>query len=291
MKKYLPYSALLILLVVGLVVYAVNSSSRTKVDENIHDEPNEQVVQSHRSYNMELISSDQGMQPGKQVKISYKIVNDEKEIVKDFEVVHDKIMHLIVVRKDLENFQHLHPDFNKQTGEFSINLTFPTDGPYRIFPDFTPSSENPQRLPVTVSYDFNIGDMNKYKAVAAIPDKEVLKKVDGYDINYSFPESIKAQQDINYALIVEKPNEVIQLEPYLGAMGHSVIIIEGSLDFLHTHAEGMDMTGGMEMDHEMPGGSVGFSTSFPEPGIYKLFTQFQVKGKVVTTDYIINVNK
>lgn len=246
--------------------------------------------QSHRGYNLKLTSSPDNIQPGQSTKVSYKVVNDKGEVLKDYTVAHDKIMHFIVVRKDLQYFQHLHPEFNQSTGEFSINMTFPTDGTYRIFPDFTPTPENPQKLTVTLNQDLNVGDLNKYKAQAALVDTDILKLVDGYRIDYNFPAEIKAGEEVSYSLIVEKENEDITIEPYLGAMGHGVVLRDGNLDFIHTHAAGMDGMGGMQgMDHKMSGGVIEFSTTFPEAGIYKIFTQFQVKGKVITSDYTINV--
>lgn len=37
------------------------------------------------------------------------------------------------------------------------------------------------------------------------------------------------------------------------------------------------------------GPNMSFSTNFPEPGNYKLFTQIQHQGKIITTDYAIAV--
>ena len=61
----------------------------------------------------------------------------------------------------------------------------------------------------------------------------------------------------------------------------------------------MDMPG---MDHSMEamsedtnmgeenGPQIKFATTFPSQGIYKVFTQFQYEGKVITSDYSVEVN-
>ncbi len=298
MKKYLPYIIAAVVVVIAVGVYYASSSKKTSnpnisMEGNMSDTP----IQSHRSYDVQITSDTSNIKPGQVTKITYQIVNERKEVLKDFTVAHEKLMHFILVRKDLQQFQHLHPDFNQQTGEFSVNVTFPTDGPYRLFPDFTPTPENPMKLPVTVSYDVGVGDQSKYKPQAVAADTGIVKKADIYSIDYYFPESpIKAQTQIDYSLSVGKPDELVTLEPYLGAMGHGVIIKEGSLDFIHTHAGGMDttsmegMTSAEHAGHQGEPGTMEFSTTFPEPGIYKIFTQFQVKGKVVTTDYILKIN-
>jgi len=295
MKKYIPLIALAVLLFAGGIYYAV--SAQKDNDQNTIKQP-ASADQSNRSYNLQLTSATDNIRPGQSTKISYKITNNRDEILKDFTIAHEKIMHFILVRKDLQGFQHLHPDFNQSTGEFSVNVTFPTDGPYRIFPDFTPTHENPQKLTVTLNQDINVGDLSKYKPQAVVAETVTTKSASEYDIDYYFGSTPRAGAQLDYGLTVSDPkaNEQTQLEPYLGAMGHSVIIKEGSLDFIHTHAVGMDMAGMEGMSSAEHAGhmpepdTVDFSATFPEEGVYKIFTQFQVRGKVVTSDYVIKVN-
>jgi hypothetical protein len=252
-------------------------------------------IQSHRTYSLNILSGLDSVKPGQPTTIKFNIKDEKGDILKDFQLEHTKLLHFVVVRKDLQQFQHIHPDFNKATGEFTIAVTFPTDGPYRVFADFTPQGaqmgEGAMALGVSVNQDLTVGDVNKYKAVALTPDTNILKIVDGYRINYQFPTNIKSQTPVDYGLIIEKDNQKVQLEDYLGAKGHSIILKEGAEDYIHNHAngamQGMDMSGNNDM--QMTGDGVDFSTSFPEPGIYKIFTQFQVKGKVITSDYTVKV--
>jgi hypothetical protein len=238
------------------------------------------VTQGQRSYEPEITSDTTNIKPNQPIKFSYKIKNDKGEILKNYEIAHEKIMHFILVRKDLQNFQHIHPDFNQDSGEFTVNITFPTDGPYRLFPDFTPAEDNPQKLPVTVYHDINVGDMSKYQAEPVVPDTKIKKTVGDYQITYNLPAEIMMRNEITYSLSIEKNGQPItDLENYLGALGHSVILKEETLAFIHTHA---GETG--------TGPKIEFSTSFPESGIYKIFTQFQDQKKVITTDYVVNVN-
>ena len=238
------------------------------------------VTQGQRSYEPEITSDTTNIKPNQPTKFSYKIKNDKGEILKKYEIAHEKIMHFIVVRKDLQNFQHLHPELNQETGEFTVDITFPTDGPYRVFPDFTPAEDNPQKLPITVHHNLDVGNMNKYKAQPVLPDTQPNKTVGEYQITYNFPAEVMMRNEINYSLKVEKNGQPVKdLETYLGALGHSVILKEGTLNFIHTHAE-----------ETATSPEIKFSTSFPEEGIYKIFTQFQHQNKVITTDYVIKVN-
>jgi hypothetical protein len=97
-------------------------------------------------------------------------------------------MHFIVVRKDLTQFQHLHPDFNQETGEFSVAVTFSAAGPYRFFADFSPETDNPMKLPVTVYSDLPVGDVADFQPQEVTPDtkKEVSVPPD-YQVTYTLP--------------------------------------------------------------------------------------------------------
>lgn len=254
--------------------------------------PNEEsVIQSHRSYEIEITSNTSDIKPKQKATIQYRIKNDKREILRDFETVHEKIMHFIVVRKDLTNFQHLHPVFDTGTGEFSVDVDLPEAGPYRLFPDFTPGVENPQKLPVTVYQDIDVGDSSKYYARSVVPDNEQTKTYGDYKITTRFPKDAKKQTEITYSLnISQNGNPVTNLENYLGALGHSVIIKESTLDFIHTHSGDMVMDEEMmrEMGHSTE--DIQFTTTFPEAGIYEIFTQFQHEGKVLTVEYTIKVD-
>lgn len=241
------------------------------------------ATQGERSYEIEVLSSTSNLEPNKEIQFKYKIKTGKGETLKSYEIAHEKIMHFIAVRKDLQYFQHLHPEYQESTGEFSVNVAFPTDGIYRLFPDFTPGIDNPEKLPVTVYHDLDVGDISKYKAQPVLPDASTKKTTGEYQITYNyFPTKIMMMDEISYGLAIERNGQPVKdLETYLGALGHSVILKEGTLDFIHTHAEGATTN----RDNEIK-----FSTSFPKAGIYKIFTQFQHQGKVLTTDYVIKVD-
>jgi hypothetical protein len=253
-------------------------------------------TQSLRGYEIEVTSVPTSIAPEEPVTIQYVIKNDQGEIVKDFATVHEKIMHFIVVRKDLAYFLHLHPEFNETSGEFSVVVTFPESGPYRLFPDFTPNKDNPQKLPATVNHDLEVGQPGDYAEQNVVPDTERTKTYADYSVTAEFPATIKKQTDVTYSVNVsQNGTPVTNLQQYLGALGHSVILKEGSLDFIHTHAleAGAEAMEGHSMEQESNVGSTGpkisFATSFPESGVYKVFTQFQHEGNIMTTNYVVNV--
>ena len=63
-----------------------------------------------------------------------------RRAVRDFDVTHERRMHLIVVRRDLTGFQHLHPEQDAD-GRWSTPVTLPEAGSYRVLADFTRDGE------------------------------------------------------------------------------------------------------------------------------------------------------
>ena len=59
---------------------------------------------------LELAIQQTELPRGRETELAFSIVGADGKPVRDFEVEHEKRMHLIVVRRDGEGFQHLHPE-------------------------------------------------------------------------------------------------------------------------------------------------------------------------------------
>ncbi len=65
-------------------------------------------------------------------------ITDQKlgDSIREFELVHDKLMHVIIVAEDLSYFAHIHPmikDGNDDNTIFAISHTFPESGKYKLW--------------------------------------------------------------------------------------------------------------------------------------------------------------
>ncbi|MGQ7278468.1 hypothetical protein ACT91Q_10870 [Brevibacillus thermoruber] len=87
--------------------------------------------------------SNQSLQSNQKEEISIQIQDNTGKPIEKFEINHEKEMHLIVVSKDLSTFQHLHPE-NRGKGLFTVTMTFPTGGDYKLIADFIPSGGEPK---------------------------------------------------------------------------------------------------------------------------------------------------
>ena len=241
-------------------------------------------IQSHRSYCLKTASSGTSYAVNAGNKYSFSIVDDQGATLKDFAITHTKPMHVIVVRKDLANFQHVHPDYNPATGMFTLtDLTFPSAGAYRIFADFAPGGgmKDAMGMPlgVTIFQDVTVGTNYTPQSLGS---EEKTKAFDGYQVALTTHGALMSSAENMLMFTISQGGKpVTDLEEYLGALGHSVILREGTLDFIHAHPTEM----------QSQNGTVGFMLTFPEAGKYKVFTQFQRDGKVFTTDFVVSVAK
>lgn len=222
------------------------------------------------------------LKPNEAGKYQFAVLDAQNKPIKGFETVHEKQMHVMVVRKDLAYFQHIHPTFDAKTGTWTLDkLTIPADGSYRLFADFT---EGGTKSAVTIYEDFNVGDMAKYQK-QPIGDAKEDKTFGKYQvILQTEPIVLQANSEAKLAYLfgdAEKGGASLTgLQPYLGAMGHAVILSE-NLDFIHAHA--------MDNPALASRGVVEFMATLPKEGKYKVFGQFQHEGKVFTTDFVLPV--
>jgi len=266
-------------------------------------------------------SSEPGALPvGKAATWTLKITDSKSGApVQDFAVVHDKLMHLIVVKKDLSWFNHIHPQY-KGKGAFAVTTALPSAGEYKLYADYTPKDGGNE----VAQYDFATGgNAASVAAPKLVPDKmqgawmtkKVVAHPEGepekkggatYEIALMpMPMPLKAGQDsmLHFQVRDAKGKPIKDLQPYLGAMGHCVILSSDTKSYLHSHPMegGMDEAGGMnhdmskmgEMKSTAPvkggGPDVMFHTNFPTAGLYKTWGQFMHKGKIITAPFVVNV--
>jgi uncharacterized membrane protein len=206
------------------------------------------------------------------------------ETVRDLLVVHEHLLHLIIVSDDLSFFDHVHP-VRQTDGTFTIDYKFPHGSSFLLFADITPPGERAQvfRLPVTVA-----GEASPTATVSLSPT--LAREVGPYHVEIIVqPRTLVAERETQLAFRLELDGKpVTDLSPYIGAMGHCVIISEDTKWYLHSHPQMFvaslpaDARGGPE---------VAFHTMFPKPGRYKVWGQFKRNDKIIVADFVVNVGK
>lgn len=241
-------------------------------------------IQSHRSYCVRAFSAVESLQPGVPTHFSFEIIDDRGGTLQQFATVHEKIMHVIVVRHDLAQFQHVHPTYEADSGRFTVDgLVLPTAGPYRLFADFTPegtmAGPDGQPLGATVPVDLQVGAGAAYRPEALPPPSDTAA-VGEYEVTLSRPDTLRAGAAQQLTFTIRRGGVVTSdLEPYLGANGHAVVLREEDLAFIHSHA--------LEDQSALQAGQLPFMVHFAEPGRYRMFVQFQHRGAVQTAAFTL----
>jgi len=247
------------------------------------------AIQSHHTYSLKLMGG-MAYQPNQSSEIMFDIRDETGKVLKNFDTVHEKQLHLIVVRKDRTYFQHVHPNFDKNSGMFAITgFKFPTDGEYRVFADFTPTSSQTGpdgiKLPVTAYQDVKVGNGQYIKQ--PLGDDKMTSDINGFSTTLSLlgddtpnPQPY-ATLPLTLGVAFNKDGTAYKnLQPYLGALGH-MVVLGPNLEYIHAHA----MT---EASADQTG-LITFMVTFPDPGQYKIYLQTQANDQVNTTEYIYTV--
>jgi len=211
----------------------------------------------------------------KETLIRLHMTNNGKPI-EDFDISHEKLLHLIIVSKDLSYFNHVHPEY-KGKGVFEIINEFPAGGEYRLAADFKPADASSMTKTQWVTV---IGETAETEAVTV--DDILEKSVDGKNVSLSFDSPLAAGKETTLKFTVndEGTNQPItDLEPYLGSIGHVVVFSEDGERYLHVHA----------LEDQGSGPDALFEITFPESGIYKIWGQFQKDGEVFTVAFVVQL--
>lgn len=237
----------------------------------------EMSKKSTAAYDWQLDQPQAPYMAGRSITLSWTIRNQASgKPVDAFEKFNTKFSHLVIVSRDLNFFEHIHPDIIGP-GRMSVTTILPQEGQYEMFLQFTPKGQEE----ATVNQPLQIGNVQTPPA-QLIPDTDQAKELDGYTFRLSsLPQ--KANQVAMVQLSIEKDgNPISGIEPYLGAGGHAVIINQDAGSFLHVHP----MSTAIDGFYRSP---LTFHTSVPAPGLYKMWIQTQIQGKVETVDFTFQV--
>jgi hypothetical protein len=204
---------------------------------------------------------------GDRAPFRFRVTDGRGRTVQDFDLEHERRMHLIVVRRDFEGFQHLHPR-QLEDGGWEVDLELDEGGIYRAFADFSTEGSS-----LTLAADLFVPGL--FEPSPLPPRESTADAGDGYEVTIQSG-AVKAGESAPTRFAVTKDGRRIEsVEPYLDADGHLVALREHDQAFLHTHPEGE--AGGP--------GPISFMVEYPTAGRYRLFLQFKHGGEVRTAAF------
>ena len=202
----------------------------------------------------------------------FSIIDCDGKPVRTFEREQTKLLHLIVARTDFTGYQHLHPTLAPD-GTWSVRLATPRSGRYRAIADFVIDGRK-YVLGTTLTVPGHAADV-------PMPAPALTASTGGYDVELQRPAvpGMDSAAQLTFR-ITRHGRPATDLEPYLGSYGHLVALHAPELSYSHVHPVGEDRAAG----------AITFDTEFHEAGRFRLFLQFQTRGRVHTVAFTQNVS-
>jgi hypothetical protein len=200
--------------------------------------------------------------PGRQ-DVAFQVQDQVGRAVTTFDTKHEKDLHLIVLdTRDLTDFQHVHPS-RAADGTWAAQLVLQSGTSYRMYAD---GSTHGQDFVATA----DIHTTGHHPGPRGVPEPATRDRVDGLNVDL-------ANGHDAARLAVTRDGRPVELEPYLGALGHLVVIRVDDLSYLHVHPE--------------EGATPTFAVAGLAPGRYRYFFDFKVGGVVRTAAYTVDVTR
>jgi hypothetical protein len=210
-------------------------------------------------------------------ELRFRILGPAGEPVTEFDVTHEKQLHLIAVRTDGSSFRHVHPELDTD-GTWSIPWTWEAAGAHRLFADFRPTGHD-RTLTLTNTAQVN-GHVHAGE-VAASGDR--VAEAGPFTVELAGDLEAGMQTEVVFT-VRRDGRPVMDIEPYLGAAGHLVMLRAGDLGYLHEHPLDEAETSGATV----LGPDIRFGATPPTAGGYFLSLDFQVDGRVHTASFAID---
>lgn len=216
---------------------------------------------------------------GNPVAVQFRILGPDGNPVTGYDTAHDKQLHLIVVRRDLSGFQHVHPILDA-AGTWSVPLDLSAAGDYRLLADFTPTGHD---RGLTLGADLAVpGPYDPRPLPAPALTAEVPG---GYTV--SLAGALMPGRSSELTLTVSRDGvPLTDLQPYLAAYGHLVALRAGDLAYLHVHPAGEPGDGVTS-----PGPGIRFYATAPTAGDYRLYLDFQHDAVVRTAEFTVRAGE
>lgn len=232
---------------------------------------------------------------------------------------HGKLMHLFLLREGaLDAFAHLHP-VPLDGRRFRVPLPPLPAGSYRIYADITQESGLSQTL--TDLVEIPAAPQPEQVVVEPDPDDSwrlsaplVAPAVDGpidsllaggarlrLELDRVSP---SAGEDLEWRVVaLDESGQALPFEPYMGMLAHAAVRRDDGAVFAHLHPSGSISMASQQLfdrreygagedphaGHAMVSTEVSFPYAFPRPGVYRIWIQVKIAGRVETGVFDLRV--
>ena len=221
---------------------------------------------------VKISAGSQNIEAGKPVNVSISITAHGRNVLLD--IIHEKKIHLLIVNEALSWFDHIHPE-EQPDGSYHVSETFPAAGKYFLFADYKPSGRTQDICmhPIEVSGD-----------VVAAPyrlETKLRSTVNGYAVSLLNGNQLTTNTLQGLQFSVVKDGRALQekdLQPYLGAKAHVVMVSKADYEFLHIHPV------------SNPNFPIYAETIIKKAGLYRVWVQFKIDEVIHTADFTLTAS-
>jgi hypothetical protein len=204
-------------------------------------------------------------------------------------------VHLIIVRNDLAYIIHQHPPVGPD-GKLRQIVTFPAPGPYRVLVDIYPNIPGGQP---NFQLFHNVTVTGAYHP-RKLPGFRSEQVINGYHIvMHGHPQIHAIQAQFLHVTVTDPHGHPVTFTPWFGALAHAIFFHKGSLDYFHTHicapnAPNCGTLPGVAASRvtgtSSAPGKLTVGVLLPVPGVWRLFLQMKLGGKVITAPFTLPVS-
>ncbi|TDC84427.1 hypothetical protein E1193_05655 [Micromonospora sp. KC606] len=206
---------------------------------------------------------------GRAGELAFRIVDATGAAVTRFRTTHERLMHLVLVGRDLTGYRHVHPELSPD-GTWRVRVTPEAPGPLRAIADFWPADAD---RAVTLGVDVPVP--GRYAPRPPAEPQETIV-VDGYTV--TLDGGLRPGESNQVLVWLGRDGKPVgDLQPHLGAYGHLVALRHGDLAYLHVHPAAASR----------PESVVAFGVTVPSAGTYRLFFEFRHRDVVHVAEFTV----
>ncbi|MDF2774637.1 MAG: hypothetical protein K0S86_4137 [Geminicoccaceae bacterium] len=232
---------------------------------------------------------------------------------------HGKLVHLFVISIDGRSaFAHLHPT-TRDSVHFESAFPRVPPGTYNVFADVVHASGLTETMTTTLAVSDDALARGADRVADRVadpddswglgrPDGDPTRAVlgDGTTLTWlrgQAPLVENTEAGLRFA-VAPPDGDTASLEPYLGMVGHAVVVRDDARVFIHLHPLGTISVAAQAQlagaTDDLPAGHAGhapsvqrdtlyFPYAFPQPGNYTVWVQLKRAGRVLTGSFPVNV--
>lgn len=208
-------------------------------------------------------------------KYRFQLINTENNKPlgdQDLKVAHEKKLHLIIYDPSLQEFQHIHPEFDGTM--WVVDAQFSVDGNYRVWAQGELATDG-EEFSVSNRLDIT-GGATAWPTPPVLGDQRTGKSGNSA-IELGKDKLVAGKMAMLDLKMTRTDGTTPQLEPYLGAFAHIIATPADGNALIHVHPMGTGPSQGV------------LHTTFPAAGEYRLWIQFIDDGNLKTIPLSVKV--